>query len=291
VKKVCDHLVPLILAGVLISCSAERPPDVDRQRRIISLSPHITEIIYALGADSDLVAVTGYCRYPSRVKEKETIGGLYDPNLEKIVRLAPTHLFGVPAHAKLNQNLQHFNLPVIMLANETIADVIGTIDTLGQILDCRLNAKILIDSIYQDLEIVKIQKRAGEGPSAMLVIGKEPGSLQNLMVAGEQTFLNELWILAGGRNAFPDLPVRYAQVNLEGIISRNPQIIVQFDPNRPAGFYRDSTQAEWRYLKNTEAVKKNNIYVVGGDYVFIPGPRLTMLTRQFAALIQQVTSR
>jgi iron complex transport system substrate-binding protein len=123
----------------------------------------------------------------------------------------------------------------------------------------------------------------------MLVIGKKTGSLQNLMVAGRETFLNELWTMAGGINVFADLPVHYSTVNLESIIQRNPQAIIQFDPNRPGGIYTCNDEPEWQYLKEVDAVKKGNIYTIGGDYVFIPGPRFYLLALDFNKLVVQVT--
>jgi len=178
-----------------------------------------------------------------------------------------------------------------MLSNETVAEVLQTIDTLGQILGYPERAGQVIDRINAELTEIKARNRQNIPPSAMLVIGREPGSLQNLMVAGSRTFLNELWILAGGTNAFADLPVRYTAVNLEGIIERNPQVIIQFDSNQQRGILESSGEPEWSYLKDVDAVRKKQIYTIGGEYVFIPGPRLTLLAEDFAQVIGRMTNQ
>jgi iron complex transport system substrate-binding protein len=281
-------LVPGLMLFLLINCTGNRPDLSSKQKRIISLSPHLTEIIYVLGAQKDLIAVSSFCLFPPEVKEKEKIGGLFDPNLEKILSLAPTHLFGVPSHQKLDQDLQKFNLHITMLSNETVAEVLKTIDTVGQILGYPDQARAEIDRIQTELNALKLKNHHKKAPTAMLVIGREAGTLQNLMVAGKQTFLNELWILAGGSNAFSDLPVRYATVNLEGIIERNPQLIIQFDSTQPRGIYQNREEPEWEFLKDVTAVQKKQIYIIGGDHVFIPGPRLTLLAEDFAEVIGRV---
>jgi iron complex transport system substrate-binding protein len=202
--------------------------------------------------------------------------------------LKPTLLLGTPAHQKLDQDLHRFNLHILMLANETVADIIHTIDTLGQILDYENQAQNLIKRIDDDILLINHKKLQHRPLTAMLVIGKEPGSLQNLMIAGRETFLNELWTMTGGINVFSDLPVHYSTVNLEAIIQRNPQVIIQFAPDRPGGIYVHNHEPEWQYLKEVDAVKKGNLYTIGGDYVFIPGPRFSLLARDFDRIIKQV---
>jgi cobalamin transport system substrate-binding protein len=289
VKNKIKYVFYIFLVILLITSCKNRSEQSGQERRIISLSPHITEIIYALGADHDLVAVSTFCKYPAQAQQKEKIGGLFDPNIEKIVSLKPTLLLGTPAHQKLNQDLQQFNLHIVMLPNETVADIIHTIDTLGQILGSESQAQNLIGHINQDILSLNRNQRRHQPPAAVLVIGKESGSLQNLMVAGRGTFLNELWTLAGGSNVFADLAVHYSAVNLESIIQRNPQVIIQFDPDRPAGIYTCKAEPEWHYLKEVEAVKNGNIYTIGGDFVFIPGPRFTLLALDFNKIVRQVT--
>jgi iron complex transport system substrate-binding protein len=287
-KSIIKCSIILILPIIITGCSPNRKPQGNNEKRIISLSPHITEIIYALGADKDLIAVSDYCKYPPQAGNKEKIGGLIDPNIEKIVSLAPTHLFGVPAHLKLDQELRQFNLHIIMLPDETVSDVIKTIDSVGQILGYKNQAAEVVTRINDHLLRLRNMKEQHRSISAMLVIGKEPGSLQNLMVAGPETFLHELWTMVGGINIFADLPVHYSTVNLESIIQRNPQVIIQFDTNLPGGIYKSNHDASWQFLHDVEAVRRGHIFTIGGDYVLIPGPRLVLLAQDFSNLVERV---
>ena len=275
-------------AFAIIGCSNSNKSSESTKNRIISLSPHITEIIYALGGENDLYAVSDYCRYPLAATKKEKIGGLINPNIEKIVSLKPTIILGVPSHAKLNEELNKFDLHVVMLANENIDDVLFTIDSVGTLIGKVNTAKLLIKNIQDSLAVIGDGNRTGR-PKAMLVIGRERGTIKNITAAGEDTFISEVWNLAGGENLFSDLPTRYSAVNLETILTRNPQVIIEFDIDGEAGIQTIPDPA-WDQLKNVGAIKKGHVITVSGNHTMIPGPRLIVLARQFRQIVDIVNS-
>jgi iron complex transport system substrate-binding protein len=279
-----------ILFGLLIclhfifhACNNDRQPMLqNKQARVISLAPHITEIIYAMGQEEHLVAVTDFCSYPPVVTGKDRIGGLLNPNIEKIVALQPTHLFGQPAHENLNLSLKSFGLSIVMMPNETLEDLFTTIHTIGSELGCQIIAQHLVQQISDSLNY-QINRR--KLPTAMLVIGKNAGELKNIMVAGQGTFLDEIWQKAGGENIYRDLAGRYQTITLESIFARDPDIIILFDPSATAGVNRGNFSNEWLALGTLKAFKKNNVYTLGGDYVLIPGPRVIFLAADMREVI------
>ena len=109
------------------------------------------------------------------------------------------------------------------------------------------------------------------------MIGREDGTLRNMTVAGPGTYIDELWAIAGGQNCFNDLPSSYGTISLESLLYRNPQVIIFFNPDSPPGVRRGSDFETWSALHNTDAVKNRDIYIIGGGYALIPGPRLTRL--------------
>ena len=267
------------------SCVQQRKSDqIQEEMRIISLSPHITEIIYALNQEANLIAVTDYCSYPAAAREKEKIGGLLNPNLEKIVSLKPTHLFGQPAHEQLNLSLKTFDLSVVMMPNETVADVQNTITSIGTILGCKKKAQWLVAQIRDSLTSRKKERTLLR---AMLVIGKNAGDLKNIMVAGEGTFIDEIWQRVGGQNIYNDLPGRYQTISLESIFIRDPDIIILFDPLASAGVHRGNFTNEWSVLSRIKAFQLNNLFTLGGDYVLIPGPRMIQLANDMRVVIEK----
>lgn len=273
-----------ILLGFFTCNSNKQDSSIPRERRIISLSPHITEIIYALNQEADLVGVTDYCSYPPAATKKEKIGGLLNPNIEKIVSLRPTHLFGQPAHEQLNIALSPFALSITMMPNETIEDVQNTIVTIGKILGCENKAQQLVAQINDALNF---QQKDSTLLNAMLVIGKNSGELKNIMVAGKGTFLDEIWNRVGGLNVYTDLPGRYETISLESIFIRDPDIIIIFDPQASPGIHQGNFTHEWSILDRTKAFRSNNLYTLGGDYVLIPGPRIIQLAKDLKEVISK----
>jgi iron complex transport system substrate-binding protein len=271
------------------SCSESDDKTTGSGNRIISLAPHITEIIYALHAQDQLVGVTDFCRYPKEAISKEKIGGLLDPNLEKIIMLKPSHIFGLPSHRKLARELSKYGLTVTIMADENIHDVLFTIKKIGELIDRNHQASQLINQMNAFLNALREHSLSRSIPAALL-IGRTKGTLTNMTAAGSGTYINELWHMAGGENSYKDLPSRYGSINTESLLLRDPEVIIEFDMNRERGIYRENPVSEWNFLKNLQAVRKGMIFVIGGDYTLIPGPRLVLLAEDFSRIIDIVRS-
>ena len=175
----------------LESCSESDDKNTGSGNRIISLAPHITEIIYALHAQDQLVAVTDFCRYPEAVASKEKIGGLLDPNIEKIIMLKPTHIFGLPSHQKLARELLKYGLMVTMMPDENIHDVLFSIKKIGELIDRTHQATQLLNQMNALLDSLR-EHRVSRSIPAALLIGRTKGTLTNITVAGSGTYIDEL---------------------------------------------------------------------------------------------------
>jgi len=276
----------LVACIVVSSCQKKDEENQSTTTRIISLAPHITEIIYALEAQDQLIAVSDFCNYPPDAQNKEKIGGLLNPNIEKMVSLKPTHLFGMPSHEKLNQQLESLGYKIIMMSNERVSDVLACIKKIGQEIEREESARILIQNISQSLSSLKANKNDQVRIPAVLLIGRTKGSLQNMTVAGKETYINEIWELAGGNNIYDDLPTRYGSINLESLLVRNPAAIIEFDMQVNRSIKKVDLGSEWQLLKNNAAVKNEQVYVIGGNHTMIPGPRMTLLAEDFKNIIQ-----
>ena len=288
------YLVFLFALFLLAGCKTQ-PAVLPKKsvQRIISLSPHITEIIYALQQQDKLVAVSDFCSYPPQVKQKQRIGGLLNPNLEKILLLKPDILIGTPAHASLAAKLKASHLPVILLPNDRLKDVFFTIDSLGRLLDCEKQARFLVQTIRDSLDFYRnlAKQLMPQKPSAALIIGRDPGSVRHLTVVGPHTFLDSLWIMLGGKNIFSDLKVKYAQVGQESFLTRKPQIIIEFKFKEQWNARKDSlNRLEWQSLSEIPAVQKGHIFVLTGDYTLIPGPRIYLLARDYYKILRTLKS-
>ncbi|WP_457565805.1 ABC transporter substrate-binding protein [Caldithrix abyssi] len=285
----------IVLLFFLAGCKRQ-PADFQRAsfERIISLSPNLTETLYALGQGDKIVAVSDYCFYPPEVNHKERIGGLLNPNLEKILLLKPDLLIGTPAHAELARKLQAYQIPFVLLPNDGLNDVFFTIDSLGRLLNCPGRAKQLLKTIKDSLSYYQALSRqiVKRAPRAALIIGRDPGSVRHLTVVGPHTFLDSVWTFLGGKNIFSDLAVKYSQVGQESFLTRQPDLIIEFKFKEQWSARRDSlNKIEWQPLSKIPAVKHNQIYVLTGDYTLIPGPRVYELARDYYRILRQYAQK
>lgn len=279
-------MITVFLLSFLLSCG-NRSGRQNEGLRIISLSPNITEIIYDLGADSELVGVTDFCRYPPEVRNKEHIGGLIDPNIEKIIALKPNCLFGIPAHSELNKKLGEFGLKIHMYPNETWHDMLLTVDSVAAVTGRRKAGRELIRRLNFSMDSLN-RTKPENAPGVMVLIGHEPGSLRNATVTGPNTFISEMLDAAGGRNIYDDLQMRYGTVNIESMLARNPDLIIDLKIDVFHEIRRTAGEQTWSAIRGTSAAQRKNIFSVSGNYTLIPGPRMLLLAEDFRAVIDSL---
>ncbi len=280
----------MILAGCVRQPASKSSMAINR---IISLAPNITEILYALGQQKKLVGVTDFCKYPPQARQKTHIGGFVNPNIEAIIGLKPDLLIGLPSHADLQEKLRNEHLRFVLLPDDRLDDVYFTIDSIGNLLGCAKKAQHLIKMIRDSIRFYRQRALHIERfrPSAVLVVGRDPGSTTHLTVVGPHTFLDSIWTLLGGKNAFADLPTKYAQINRENILLKQPDIIVEFRYNQPWNARKDSLNLRsWQSLSMIPAVQNKQIYVLTGNYTLIPGPRIYKLAKDYYRIIDQFFS-
>lgn len=248
--------------------------------RIISLAPSNTEILFALGLGDKVVGVTEYCDFPPEAKQKEIVGGLTTPDMEKVVALTPDLILTTSIHEKrVLPELERQGLAVLALAPKTLDDVIGSIDIIGQATGHQELAEQLIKSMRQRIEAVaqrtaKIQER----PRVFFIIWHNP-----LITAGRDSFISDLIEKAGGKNIFDDL-TGYPSINLEIVLERNPQFIIAPGHGKAADSSFQWVNSETR-MKETDALKNGRVYEINADLVNRPGPRLVEGLEQLFQII------
>ncbi len=258
----------LIAAGL----NAKEPP-----KRIISLAPNITEIIYKLGAGNLLVGRTEYGLYPPQALRVPVVGGYLNPDFEKMVALRPDVVLLLP-NPEMARKLSRLNLKPVTLPNETIDDIFSSIDSLGRLLNREKRAAALIAGIRDTLAWVKSRADSLAAKSALLLIGREAGSLKGLYAAGKDTYLSELLKLCRVENAFSDVGIRYFEVSKEDLILRNPDLIVEFRLIDSPDVARElqALKQDWQLLNVLKAVKNEQIYIFTERFFLIPGPRVAI---------------
>ncbi len=244
--------------------------------RIISLAPSNTEILFALGLGDRIVGVTEYDDYPPEAKGKEKIGGFKTVNIEKVVSLEPDLVLATGGvQTEVVENLKGIGVPVVVLDAKNVGDVLENIMLVGRITGREKEAGKLVNDMKRRINPVK-KSRHGRPKRTMFIIWGNP-----LMVAGPDTFANDLIDLAGGENIFSDAVTQYPEVSMESVIERDPEVIIS-GGHAGLNFTLLKTQAGWSEIS---AVKNNSLYVINADIVSRPGPRIVTAVEQFSEWI------
>lgn len=276
-------LLPLLLPLLSAPLAAQPAP-----KRVISLAPHITEIIYKIGAGDLLVGRTEYCQYPEKALAVETVGGYLNPDFEKMVALAPDVVFLFP-NTDMDRKLQMFGMKTFTIPNETVDEILQGIAAVGRVLHRDEAAERLATGILDTLSQVQQQMlRRDSLTSTLLLVGRESGSLRGLYAAGKETYLSELLVMCGGRNIFADVNARYFDVSKEDLVQRNPEIIMEFrimedaDSTRIAALKKD-----WEALPLLRAAQSGRVEILTERYFLIPGPRISRIAMAMYHLLNR----
>lgn len=243
--KLLVHFIAVLLcAATLASCrnngSQNANPDTyeftdDYQntvtipsdpKRVVSLSPAVTEIVFALGKGDLLVGRTDFCQYPAEVSAIESVGGISNLNIEKILALKPDLVIsGSMIPQKSAEHLMSLGVPMVCVIEKNRFDgLYENIAKIGQLIGRTQTADSLIDKLKKEMESEQAQyaeKPDNKRPSVYYVVGFGAGGN---FTAGGDTFINDLIAMAGGRNIAAG--VKGWSYSLEALMSENPDFII-----------------------------------------------------------------
>jgi len=251
--------------------------------RIISLAPANTEIIYALGLQDKLIGVTEFCNYPPAAKDKPKVGGFSTVDIEKAVALKPELVLAAEIHNKsVTPQLQKMGFRVVSLHPKTVQGVIQDIALTGRLCGADAAAATLTADLQKRVDAVTTitgSLASDQRPRTLLVIWNDP-----LMVAGKSTLIDDIIRLAGGTNIGSQIN-GFASMNLESIISADPQIIiVPTSMDEKGDPLWDFITTDPR-MSNTSAVKNGRIYKIEGDLIYRHSPRCITALEQTASFL------
>jgi iron complex transport system substrate-binding protein len=247
-------------------------------QRIVSTTPSITEILYALGLGDRVVGVTRFCRFPPEAQLKPKIGDYTNPNIEAIAALKPDLVIIQTNPARLRERLSPMHLRTIEVDQQNIAGIYESIRAVGEAAGVPDRATKLIDSIRTGLDAVHVRAAALNPVRVMFVVGRSQGRLDGLVVVGRASFLNEVLHTAGGENIFHDALAPYPKVSLEEVMSRNPEVILDMGDMADTVGVTDQHKREvvalWDRVATVNAVKNHRVFAIASDYYIVPGPRV-----------------
>ncbi|MFB3786316.1 MAG: ABC transporter substrate-binding protein [bacterium] len=271
------------------SLSSRTADEIRFPSRIICAAPNLVEIVYALGKEGCIVGVSDYTNYPPEARNQERIGGVFNPNLERILALRPDLMIVQGAMEKHTAFCQRRGVPVLRVDTENWSSIGEGIRKIGNALGCPDKAEALIGDIQGHLD--EIRRRVAtlsHRPKVFLSMSRRPGSLSGLFTVNRDSFIHEMLRVAGGENIFEDALTRYPQISKESLITRAPEVILelQLQGDTPAG-REETLRKDWEALPMIPAVAAGRIYMVTEDYVMISGPRIYQAAELFYRLLHQ----
>ncbi len=198
-----------------------------RPSRIVSLIPATTEMLFAMGAGDRLVGVGTYDRFPAEVARLPRVGGLIDPDTERILALRPDLVIVYNTQVELKQRLDRARLPYFSYEHRALPDVMETLRVLGQRVGAGARASAVADEMDRALAAVRASVTGQARPRALLVFGRQPGTLRSVNASGGYGFLADLLEVAGAENVFGDIKQQSVQASTEMILARRPDVIVE----------------------------------------------------------------
>lgn len=250
----------------------------DRPGRVVSLAPSLTEIVYALGAEAQLVGVTTYCDYPPEATQKPKVGGMTTPNLEAILALGPDLVLATTEGDREQdvRDLERLGLPVYVVRPTSFATVLESVLRVGEILGRPDRARQLVEGMRREVEAIARTTRPLPHPRVLYVLWGDP-----LIVPGRDTIMTDLIRLAGGVSVTGQEALPYPRFSLEEVVARNPEVIVLAQHGSASV---DERLERWRHLRLLSAVRQGRIYGIDGNLIHRPGPRIVEGLRTLARL-------
>jgi iron complex transport system substrate-binding protein len=266
-------------AGLEARRNEERP---FAPKRIVSVVPAVTEMLFAIGAGHEVVGVGSYDHFPAEADKLPKVGALLDPDFEKILSLRPDLVVVYDSQADFIARLQRASIPVFHYRNEGLAEIAATIRRLGDAVGRAKDADAVAAGIERDLGAIHARVASLPKVNTLLVFGREPGSLRGIYASGGVGFLHDLLVIAGGVDAFDDVKKQSVVITSEQVLARAPAAIIELYDQTTTDARLAAEREIWKQLPSVPAVRNNRIHQLRGDFLTVPGPRIVQAARLMA---------
>jgi len=263
----------ILLLAVSVNCFASRTVTdqagrtvilPDHPHRLICLLPSVVDDVYALGAGSDVIAVSDYTKYPSEAARKPSIGIPLTPSIETIVSLHPDLVI---ASADSNREetirqLEQVGVTIFVLNPHGIEGILSSISSLGEAIGREDAATRLVSQLRARLDAVRSRVKDKPILTVFLPIWYDP-----IITIGKHAFITEIIAAAGGKSITEEIPQEWPQISLETMIERKPDALVLVQGSRMS-IADVENRPGWRTLT---AIRNHHVYIVD-DRMELPSP-------------------
>lgn len=268
-------VLPTAYAQVQVIDDGQRTVNLTQPaKRIISLAPHVTELVFAAGAGHLLIGVSEYSDYPESAKKITSVGNIFALDLERLLALKPdlVIIWGTGNAKQLTKKLRENKVTVFENEPHNFEDIATSIERIA-----KLSGTELVGNANAKQFRERLQKLTG---TYQLKDKEKPISVFHqmiqtpLMTVNKEHFVSKMITLCGGHNVFAELKDISSTITVEALLAANPELIFSSG--------KDSTKLikDWGNFPNLQAVRKHNLYSIQGDWLHRAGPRVLDATEQ-----------
>ncbi|MGY6129407.1 cobalamin-binding protein (plasmid) [Paraburkholderia strydomiana] len=257
-------------------------------QRVISLAPHVTELLYAAGGGAKIVGAVSYSDYPPEAQQLPRVGDNKSLDLERIVALKPD-LIVVWRHGNAQRQLdrlRELHIPLFFSEPHHLDDVAVSLTKLGELLGTSPTADAAAAAYRRDIARLRAQYADRPAVSVFYQVWDQP-----LMTLNGEHMVSDVIELCGGRNVFAKLQPLVPTVSTEAVLAANPQAIVTAAPGATKPDTTLPQLGAWRAWPRLSAVANNNLFSIDGDLINRPAPRIALGAKQMCEDLDLARSR
>ncbi|HWU88321.1 MAG TPA: helical backbone metal receptor [Kofleriaceae bacterium] len=252
--------------------------------RIVSLSPAITETLFALGVGDTVVGVTSRCDYPPEVAKIARVGAGTHPDMEAIARLEPTMILGEPT-LRLSEEMLAPLAPTHLLPWLTASEIVRGVREIGALVDRRPEAEALAGRMERRWSVAP----SANAPRVLMLLADQPGRVGPIYFVKPGSLHDTLLTAAGGRNAIEGTVRGVPTLSIEELLRLDPDAIVLLVANNELPpETRDRFVADFRSFPSLHAVRNDRVRVLHGDILFVTGPRVLAVIDRVADALRDM---
>ncbi len=270
-----------LLLAVLLCAAGWLPAGATPSPRIVSLAPHLTEILFAAGAGPYVVGTTEFSDYPEAASLLPRIGDAFRLDYERIVALRPDVAIawesGTPARAV--DRLRSLEIEVLVVRTNSPGDVADALESLGRLVGTEAEARTAAARLRADLESLRRQYAAADRIRVFVEIDSDP-----LYTVTGAHLISQIVSLCGGENVFAELEGMAPAVDLEAVVAQDPELIL-------STVGRGDAPARWSRWPSMSAVRLGLVFSVSPDELTRPSPRIAAGARAVCAALAEGRGR
>ncbi len=244
-------------------------------KRIVSLVPAVTEMLFAIGAGPRVIAVSSFDTFPPEVRKLPQVGALIDPDTERILSLRPDLVVTYSSQEDVRARFERAGIRTFSYRHGGLSAMLDALRQVGAVTGRTAAAAGEARRIEGRLNQIRERVRGRPRPLTLLVFERSPQTLRGIYVSGGSGFLNEMLDYAGGANVFADVKRESVQPSQETLLKRAPQVILEVRASQMlSGADARRDHDVWNALPSLPAVRQRRVHFLTGSTLVVPGPRV-----------------